>query len=442
LTRRGAGRSRASPPAGARAPYLAGIKPFAAGAAGIALILLAYHAITWRSFTNSVDAFTTLFCDFVDYYYPMGDAIFSTGIRVPGFLYSPFNAILLAVFPPLGLSASLVLWGILQVLFVFLYLLLFRRLVPAGLPIQLLFVALALSSYPLLLNFIGGSVSSFMIVPLLGLLVLNERGHRIAAAGAFAFAVSFKLYPIIFLAPFAAGRNIRFLLFLVAACVALLFVIPGVFLGPGDTFGFYRSLSDAFRESDWVVTNPHSQYFPHVVLRLAGALGHDVHAQLPLLRWIAFGVAAANLGLLFQIHRMRLRHADLWSFQLVFLTIPFVLKTSWPHDFVFLSFAQPLLAWRLLEGAKAALCTDTTGKRRHESACRERTPGARAAMAIFLLLPSIVFSNMVFFNFLGDFTRYGFYAFLFWSNLLLLIALYVDLLPPALRRLRGTDVNE
>jgi bacteriorhodopsin len=36
----------------------------------------------------------------------------------------------------------------------------------------------------------------------------------------------------------------------------------------------------------------------------------------------------------------------------------------------------------------------------------------------------------------GDFTRYGFYGFLFWANLLLLIASYVQLLPPALRRIR------
>jgi hypothetical protein len=441
LTGRDARSARTSPPAGARAPSRGRITPFAAGAAGIALILFAYHALTWRSFTTVVDAFTELFSDFVTYYYPMGEAVFRTGLPVEGFLYSPFVAILLAVFPPLGPTASLVLWGILQVIFVFLYLLLFRRLVPAGLPIQLLFVALALSSFPLLLNFIGGSVSVFMIVALLGVLVFNERGRRAAASGLFAFAVGFKLYPIIFLAPFAAGRNARFLFFLAAACVAFLFVIPSVLLGVGDTFGFYGALADSFRESDWVVANPHSNYFPHVVLRLAGAAGHDVHAHLPLLRWIAYGFAAANMGLLYLIQRARLRHADLWSFQLVFLTLPFVLKTSWPHDFVFLSFAQPLLAWRLLEGEKAAPRTDITGKLPHARAWRERIPRARAALAFFLLLPSIVFSNIVFFNLFGDFFRYGFYGFLFWADLLLLMAMYVEFLPPALRRFRGTDVE-
>jgi hypothetical protein len=399
--------------------------PYAAGTAGIALIFFAYYALTWRSFVgviNATVACAELFCDFVIYYYPMGEAIFSTGLPVQGFLYSPFIAILLAVFPPLGLTASLVLWGILQVLFVFLYILLFRRLVPAGLPIQLLFVALVLSSFPLWLNFLGGQVSVFMIVALLGTLVFNERGHRAAAAGLLTFAVSFKFYPILFLAPFVAGRGIRFLLFAAAACGAFLFVVPGLLLGFGDTLGFYGTLVDSFRESDWVVANPHSHYFPHVVLRLADAAGHDVQVHLPLLRWIAYGAAAANMGLIFLVQRARLRRADLWSFQLVFLTIPFVLKTSWPHDFVFLSFTQALLAWRLLAGEKGA-------------------PRARATVTWFLLLVSIVFSNIVFFNLLGDFFSYGFYGFLFWADLLLLMALYLELLPPALRRVREPQAD-
>jgi hypothetical protein len=140
------------------------------------------------------------------------------------------------------------------------------------------------------------------------------------------------------------------------------------------------------------------------------------------------------MGLIVLVQRARLRHADLWSFQLVFLTIPFVLKTSWAHDFVFLSFTQALLAWQLLEGKKSAPGTLTAGQPPHASA-RVR---ARAAVTLLLLLPSIVLSNIVFFNLLGDFTRYGFYGFLFWANLLLLVAVYVQLLPPALRRVRAS----
>ncbi|UCF32990.1 MAG: DUF2029 domain-containing protein [Phycisphaerales bacterium] len=431
-------RAQNSPPAGTGDPSRGSIKKSAAGAAGIALLLFAYYALAWRSIAGLPKAYgcAELFCDFVIYYYPMGEAIFRTGLPVPGYLYSPFIAILLAVFPPLELTASLVIWGILQVLFLFLYLLLFRQLVPAKLPIQLLFVALVLSSFPLLLNFIGGQVSTFMIVALLGMLVFHGRGHRAAAAGLLAFAVSFKFYPIIFLAPFAARRDMRFLLFATVACVVLLFVIPGALLGGGDTLRFCGALLDSFRDSDWVVANPHSHYVPHLVLRLAEATGHDAQAYLPLLRWIAFGFAAANMGLIFLVERARLRHAGLWSFQIAFLTIPFLLKTSWPHDFALLSFTQALLAWRLLEGTKAAPATDTEGRPSRIRAWRERVLHRRVVVAFFLLLPSIVLSNIVFFNLFGDPYRYGFYGFLFWADLLLLVALYVELLPPALRRLR------
>jgi hypothetical protein len=416
-----------------------GILPFAIGTAGIALVLLAYYAWVWRGlagFKEAIKVCEKLFCDFIMYYYPMGEAVFRTGFPVSGFLYSPFIAILLAAFPPLGLTASLALWGVLQVVFGVLYLLLFRGLVPAGLPIQLLFVALALSSFPLLLNFLGGQVGVFMTVALLGLLALHERGHHAGAAGLFAFAVSFKYYPIIFFAPFAARRDTRFLLFMAAACVVFLFAVPGVLLGFGDTLRFYGGLLDSFYDSEWIVTNPHSQFFPHVVLRLAGTTGHDAQAYLRFLRWVAYALATANMGLLFLVRRARLRHADLWSFQVVFLTIPFVLKSSWPHDFVFLSFTQAFLAWWLLEGGKTDLGTDTTRKRPPASVWGVPVPGARTAVTLFLLVVSIVFSNIVFFNLLGDFVRYGFCSFLFWANLALLIVSYMELLPPALRRLR------
>jgi hypothetical protein len=203
----------------------------------------------------------------------------------------------------LGLTFSLGLWGLLQVLFPVLYLLLFCRLVPARLQIQLLFVALALSSFPLLLNFMGGSVSVFMIVALLGLLVSYERGHRAAAGGLHAFAVSFKFFPILFFAPFVARRDTRFVVLAAAACGAFLFVVPGLLLGAGDTIRFYGALLDSFRESGWVSSNPHSQYFPHLVLRLADAAGYNAHAQLPLLYCLAYGVAAANMGLILLVQR-------------------------------------------------------------------------------------------------------------------------------------------
>jgi hypothetical protein len=350
---------------GAHCVPSARIVPFAVGAAGIVLLLLSYHARTWSSLASAVAVCPNQFCDFLDYYYPMGEAIFRTALPEPGFLYSAFIAVLLAVFPPLGLEASLVLWGFLQVLFVSLYVFLFFRLVPSRPAVQLLFVALILSSYPILLNLMAGQVSVFIVVALLGMLVVGELGRGAVAAGLLALAVSFKFYPIIFLAPFVAGRNFRFLVIATTACVVVLLVIPGALLGGGGVLRFYGALFASFGESDWVVTNPHSQFLPHVMLRMAGAAGSGSMPRSALLHGITFAVAAANMGLVFLVQRARLRDADLWSFQLLFLTIPFVLKTSWVHDFVFLPFTQALLARWLLGGggatARAALEETASG---------------------------------------------------------------------------------
>ena len=181
MTQQGVSRTQPPQPVDARAPSRANSMTFAAGAAGIALLLLAYYAYSWRSlasFRAAIDSCAEPFCDFATFYYPMGEAIFRTGVPLKGFVYSPFIAILLAAFAPLGLKASLVVWGILQALSVILYLFLFRRLVPARLPIQLLFVALALSSFPLLHTLTWGQVSLFTTVAVLGALALHERCAR------------------------------------------------------------------------------------------------------------------------------------------------------------------------------------------------------------------------------------------------------------------------
>ncbi len=406
------------------------VGPVVAGATGILTLPFAYWVRTWQSFATVRNICPRLFCDFSDYYYPMGEAVFRTGFPVDGFLYSPFIAILLAVFAPLGLDASLVVWGLLLVLAVCGYFLLARRAIPAGLSIQLLFVALAFTSYPLLVNLMGGQVSVFIMVPLLGMLVVYERGHRAAAAGLLALAVSFKFYPLVFLGLFAARRDARAFLLGVAACVAALFVVPGLLLGVGETLGFYGGLLDAFRDSDWVVTNPHSQFFPHIVLRFSGGT-----APLLPLTLLAYTVVAANLGLVFLLQRAHLRHADLWGFHILLLTIPFFLKTSWPHDFVFLPLTQTFVVWRLSEGRTTATEIEEA-ERLAPRMQRARPRGPGTTTMLLLVVVSMVLSNIAFFDLFG-FVRYGSFGFIFAANLLLLIVSYVLLLPAALERLRA-----
>jgi hypothetical protein len=255
------------------------------------------------------------------------------------------------------------------------------------------------------------------------MLVFLERDRRAFAAALFAFAASFKFFPLIFTLPFLFHRDFRFLLYASIACGGFLIAVPCLLLGIGGTLNFYSALLDSYRHFGWVTANYNSQHFPHVLLRLMEITGFNAHAWLPTLRWTSYGIAVLNMGLVFIIQRARLPHANLWSFHILFLTIPFVLNTSWPVDLVYIPFAQALLAWGILE-------RDKTLSWRHPFPARKVAP--------LLLLASIVISNIVFFNFIGNRVTYGSVGFIFWADLLLLMASYITLLPSALRQIRTT----
>jgi hypothetical protein len=160
---------------------------------------------------------------------------------------------------------------------------------------------------------------------------------------------------------------------------------------------------------------------------MAYTWGYNALAYLPFLRWISYGIAALNMGLIYLVKRARLSHDNLWSFHILFLSIPFVLSTSWPVDLVYISFAQGFLAWQLFDRERVILPGS--------AATAKRNSPARATSMLFLVA-SIVISNIIFFNIFGDRHNYGFYGVTFWTDLLLLITTYIVLLPAALRQIR------
>jgi uncharacterized membrane protein len=394
---------------------------FVLGSLGIAALIFAYIAYTWRAlplFQTAIDTCSRPFCDFTTFYYPMGKTALLSGKLVKGFMYSPFIAILLSLFSPLAINTAILFWGALQAGGIALYLLIFRWLVPAGLRFQFLFVCIALTSFPLWHNLSWGQVGIFTTVAVLGMLVLLERGRRLSAAALFGFAASFKFFPLIFIAPLICRRNLNFLLLAVLACVAFFVIVPGILMGPGETLAYYQSLLDSFRASEWVVTNYNSQHFPHVILRILDALGFAARPYLPLFSILSFSIAGFNLVLAYLVQHTRLPHAHLWSLHLLFLSIPFFLKTSWPVDLVYISFAQALLAWQIMENE-----VPKPGARRKK---------LRTGILLALLAMSVGLSNIISFNFIGNYMAYGFIGFIFWADLLCLIASYILLLPGVL----------
>jgi hypothetical protein len=125
--------------------------------------------------------------------------------------------------------------------------------------------------------------------------------------------------------------------------------------------------------------------------------------------------------------------ADLWSFHVLFLNIPFLLGTSWPVDLVFLPFAQTLLAWALLDAnGLASAGSEAPTPQARRPGWRALGHG-RAVTAGLLVLVSMLLSNVVLFNIIGDREVYGSLGLVFWADALCLIATYVLLLPQVLR---------
>ena len=63
-----------------------------AGATGVLILPFAYWVRSWQGFATVRDICPALFCDFTDYYYPMGEAVLRTGLPVEGFLCSSHRA--------------------------------------------------------------------------------------------------------------------------------------------------------------------------------------------------------------------------------------------------------------------------------------------------------------------------------------------------------------
>jgi hypothetical protein len=147
-------------------------------------------------------------------------------------------------------------------------------------------------------------------------------------------------------------------------------------------------------------------------------LGFSTRPYLPLFSIFSLSLTALSLALVYGVQRARLPLADLWGVHLLFLSIPFFLKTSWPADLVYISFAQAFLVWQL-----------TRGEPPHPAARRKYS--SRGVM-LALVMISIGLSNLGAFNLIGNYWTYGYLGVIFWADLLCLVASYMLLLPAVL----------
>jgi alpha-1,2-mannosyltransferase len=382
---------------------------------GSALLVWAYYWYEWRTFqgfVNAVDHHPQFMQDFVGFYYPMGRQLLQNPTPFGGYYYSSFFAVLLVPFGAMTLSSAMTAWTIVQIAcIVGLWLAAARgllKLSPVGTVLLLVLFAL---SYPVLNNLKWGQVSVLLTACTVGAVAASDRRKSVLAGVLLAFAAAIKFYPALFLIWFVARRDVKACVSFAAAFTVFYMLVPVSVLGWSHWFEFERAILDMLGRSGLAARDTNSQYVEHVVMRWLAATGSN-HELLALgLRGLGYLVGAVSVGLAWFLMRRAPRQAAALSMAALFVSIPFVVKTSWPHYLAYLPVCQAVL---LL----AAQPDDVNW------------PGWRRARLSFTWL-SLLVSSTILLNWLPGWEVYNSSGMLFVANFLVFLAVSATAVPLA-----------
>jgi len=317
-------------------------------AALVALVLggvFLYYRHLWGSleeFGHHVDNYD-FFTDFVRHYYPMGRRILAFPYPIDGFYYSAFFALLLYPTGQLSLPAAMWAWGGLQVaLTVALAAIPIRRWLKLTGWRLALYVLLFATSVPVLHNFKWGQVSVLLTLTVFASLYAHAARRDIAAGAWLALGVGIKYYAAWFVIYYVLRRQWRVVAAFAVAAAGWLVVVPALAIGPVVTYQFHReaydNLSVAARlfVQDW-----NSQFFPHVLLRLFHVV--DSPRAVFALSVVGWAVALLNVGIVWMLRRSATSAATALSAAALFVSLPFLISTSWAHYLVYLPFCQAVV---------------------------------------------------------------------------------------------------
>lgn len=376
----------------------------------VALIALAYGALwpTPEAFLRAIDHGQRPLQDFSLHYYPMACALRDDPTPVTGYYYTAFFALLVGPLCALPLPDARVVWGALQLGAIALLALVSARLPRLDRLGSVGALALVLTSVPTLNNLSWGQVSVPLTALVLAALLAQREGRSAVAGALLGAAIAIKLYPAIFLLGFAIRRDLRATAWAALSFALLYAALPALALGPRAWLEFEALVRQSLVQADWVPLDVNSQYAPHVLGRLHRLLLHAppggaVAALAPV------GSALLALGAVLASWRLErdpsLRQSGL-PFVPLFLALPFLVQTSWPHYFAFLPVCQALL-WR------------RAWDRRHE--------GPLGALALALPALSVALSSVPVFALFSSWRAYSAWGSLFFSSAALLLAVAVEL---------------
>ena len=378
--------------------------------AAMALIAM-YYLSQWSSlsdFVLSIDHHPQLFQDFLGHYYPMGRSIDVAQAPVKGYYYSAFFAVLLVPFKWLDPVPALWMWGMCQVVLMFgLSVTALRLLNPSGRVVAFVFCLLYWSSFPLIHNAKWGQVSVLLVWLTLLSFDAYRSLHSFLAGACLATAAAIKFYPVVFLAWFLVRRDMRVLAATAAFAVACYALIPLAVMGPGSWWSFELATQRSLADAGWAVRDINSQYIGHVLMRWLSFLGIKLGAAE--LRWLAgagYVLFLLNMWLLWKTRPLQDAGDRRWLFGpvLIFLSLPMVIKTSWPHYFVHLAFCQMSVILMV----------------------RDMLPASFLRSAVTMLaIVSAACSSFFVFDLFPDWRSFSQLGMLFVSNSVLLIAVHL-----------------
>jgi hypothetical protein len=393
---------------------------------GIILLAVLYYRMAWKDvpgLVTALDHCRDLFCDFTRQYYPTGRDLFITGRPTNGYYYSSFFALWLVPFGRLALDVAVLFWGLFQLATILLLLLPGEYFLKESPQALVLHVALLAFSMPLLHNLKWGQISILVTGCILATLFLYRRGYGLGAAVLLGLATAVKYYAALFALYFLLRRQYRFLCVYLLTTAVLWLVIPTLVLGPETNLRFNLTVSERIAHglTTWIPEDLNAQYVASVLTRVLPLSGPYR------LLWRVGGYAVFGLNFLLLLRLLSLERRDeiYWAFALLFLSIPFLIETAWPHYFIYLPYCQTLafLAWR-----------------------REPRPAVRLWKALLLLGPSMLLASMPFFHIVGRWQDYSRLGFLFLANLLILLLIHTDLAagvrPARLERAVASATNQ
>ena len=380
----------------------------------VLILVVFYYRLEWKDlsgFITSIDRGSQFMQDFASYYHPMSRQILQDPNPITGYYYTSFFALILSPIGNLPDDSAMVFWGVIQFVFLIVLFLASLRYLPDLPPLNSsLYLFLFATSFPILNNIKWGQVSILITACVLIASILLYKNKPVISGVLLAFVAAIKFYPSIFAILFLIKREFRAVAAFCISIFVFYFAFPASILGFQNWLEFESLAGSEITGAGWVARDVNSQYFTHVVLRWLEILFNKNGGSMIEVALTISGTTLAFSCILaaWLLGRQTSKEMIALSFAAIFISIPFVLKTSWPHYFVYLPFCQGALLSYSYYAAK------------------DDNPVLGKVPAIFALL-SILLSNIFFFNLFPDWSLYNTYGMLFLSNLFLLFGIYTIL---------------